>query len=442
MKIDELFEKLYPVMGNKLDVLWAEYWMEDWKGKKEIEDMLNLLYAAKIKKNISSDYILLPPPDKEAVKGKFPLGTVSYNNKDLYKLNLKEKDFLYQINIVGSTGSGKTNAAYILALELLKNNTPFLAIDWKRGWRNLLSLKNPEVEQLQIFTIGRETLPFHWNPLKAPPNVSQDTWLQIVAETLEKSHIAGQGVADVFLRIYKKLFRESDKLPNFFDGKKELDNIDARARALLWKQSAERVFNSLTYGSAKYFNSRTPMDLAFILERPTVFELDQELPKPMRVFFQEILLRWIHLYRLSQGETDKLKHVLFLEEIHNLFPKTRIEREASNSLETIFREIRGLGEGIVSIDQHSSLLPLFILGNSHTQIVFGLQHSDDIYESKKSLFLQEGQEHYLDKLEPGQSIVKIKNRINPCLVKLPLIPIKKGIITDALLNQEIPKNAG
>ena len=439
MQVNELFEKLYPILGNKLDILWAEYWMEDWKGKKEIEDMLNLLYAAKLKQNITNDHILLPPPSKEKSKGEFPIGTIQYNAKDLHNLNLNKKDFLYQINIVGSTGSGKTNIAYILALELLKNKIPFLAIDWKRGWRNLLSLNNPDLKHLQIFTIGRDTLPFHWNPLKAPPNINQDTWLQIVAETLEKSHIAGQGVADVFLRIYKKLFREADKLPNFYDGKKELENIEAKARSLLWKQSAERVFNSLTYGSAKYFNSRTPMDLSLILERPTIFEFDQEIPRPIRIFFQEILLRWIHLYRLSQGETSNLRHVLFLEEVHNLFPKTRIEKESTNSLETIFREIRGLGEGIVSIDQHSSLLPLFILGNSHTQIVLGLQHADDIYESKKSLFLQNGEEHYLDKLEPGQGIVKIKNRINPCLVKFPLVPIKRGVITDEVLSKNACK---
>lgn len=90
MQVNELFEKLYPILGNKLDILWAEYWMEDWKGKKEIEDMLNLLYAAKLKQNITNDHILLPPPSQNQAKGEFPIGTIQYNAKDLYKLNLNK----------------------------------------------------------------------------------------------------------------------------------------------------------------------------------------------------------------------------------------------------------------------------------------------------------------------------------------------------------------
>ena len=56
-----------------------------------------------------------------------------------------------------------------------------------------------------------------------------------------------------------------------------------------------------------------------------MIELDQELPKPLRVFFSEIVLRWIHLYRLGQGESDALRHVALLEEVDNLFPRSLVE---------------------------------------------------------------------------------------------------------------------
>jgi len=70
---------------------------------------------------------------------------------------LRDEDFIKQIGIFSITGEGKTNLAYLLTLQLLKNKIPFLVIDWKRSWRNLLSLQDkfPELKQVHVFTIGR-----------------------------------------------------------------------------------------------------------------------------------------------------------------------------------------------------------------------------------------------------------------------------------------------
>jgi DNA helicase HerA-like ATPase len=200
---------------------------------------------------------------------------------------------------------------------------------------------------------------------------------------------------------------------------------------MLWRDSCSRILRTFTFGpAAGAFNARHPVAFEELLDGPVVIELDQELPKPLRVFLTDIVLRWIHLYRLGQGETDLLRHVTFLEEVHNLFPKNVIERHATNSLENVFREIRGFGEGLVSITQHPSLMPIYILGNCNTQIYLGLQHEDDIQTAKRALFLEHRDEIFLDHLAVGEGIVKIKGRINPCFVKFPLVPIKKEAAND------------
>ncbi len=58
-----------------------------------------------------------------------------------------------QIGIFAVTGEGKTNLAYLLALQLLKSRIPFIVIDWKRSWRSLLSLQDrfPELISM-LFT--------------------------------------------------------------------------------------------------------------------------------------------------------------------------------------------------------------------------------------------------------------------------------------------------
>jgi hypothetical protein len=318
---------------------------------------------------------------------------------------------------------------------LLERQVPFLVLDWKRAYRNLLSLPTPAVTAIQIYSVGRKNAsPFHWNPLRGPPGVHPKTWISTVAEALEKSHLSGPGVADILIEILDRKFEEAGiyegketKLPNFFDVSGELDRLQFRGRRLLWADSAKRIPGTFCFGpAAGGFNARNPVKVEELLQNPVIIELDQELPKPLRVFLSDILLRWIHLYRLGQGETDQLRHVTFLEEVHNLFPKSLIEKQATNSLENIFREIRGFAEGIVSITQHPAALPLYILGNSNTQIYLGLQHEDDIDTAKRALFLDRGDEVFLDRLQVGEGIVEIKGRIDPCLVHFPLVPIRKG----------------
>jgi hypothetical protein len=437
--VEELCNKLKPVIGDKADKLWHLYLAENEKDRREFALDLEVLAESLLQKeNLAEKEILLVPPSKKESSGSILVGDTIYNKKKFHSLYLRPEDFSKQVGIFAVTGEGKTNLAHFLALQLLKNKVPFMVIDWKRSWRNLLSLKDthPELKDLQVYTIGRNVLPFFWNPFRGPPNADRDSWISTIADSLEKSHLSGQGVAYHIIRTYKNLFRglSGDFYPNFFDGLKEIENIKATYRELKWKQTALRIFQSFTTGTAsKVFNSRNPIKFEDLLDKPVILELDLEIPKPLRVFFSEIILRWIHLYRLSLGETKKLRHVLFLEEAHNLFSHSGFNKDSNDSLENIYREIRAFGQGLVSITQHPSLLPIYLLGNCHTQIYLGLQHADDIRAARKSMFLDYDDESYFNSLKVGECIVKIKNRIEPCLVKTPLVPIKVGMITDEWL---------
>lgn len=441
--IEEICKKLKPAIGDKAEKLWYMYLAEDDKGRKDLALDIEIIAEKLLKKDsLSKQEILLNPPSKNDSHGSFLLGEVVYNHEKLNPLYLRPEDFIRQIGIFAVTGEGKTNLSYLLALQLLKFKIPFMVIDWKRSWRNLLSLQDkfPELKQVQVFTIGRDVLPFLWNPFRQPPGSDKQLWISTIAEALEKSHLSGPGVAYYINKIYSKLLSRlsGDFYPNFFDGLKEIENIKAYERELRWKQTALRIFNSFTMGSAsKAFNTRNPIKLENLFDKPVVLELDLEMPKPLRIFFSEMILKWIHLYRLSQGETEKLRHVLFLEESHNLFTETGMYKE-NNNLENIYREIRAFGQGIISITQHPSLLPIYLLGNCHTQIYLGLQHADDIKTARKSLFLKYDEESYPNLLNIGEAIVKIKNRVDPCLVKIPLVPVKKGEITDGWLKVNTP----
>lgn len=439
MDIEAICRKLKPIIGEKADELWYRWLASDFQERKDLEIDIQLI-AEKVLKHgpLQDRVILLPPPSEEQAKGDFILGKVVYRDKKLYPLYLKEEDFIKQIGIFSITGAGKTNAGLLMALQLLKKNIPFTIIDWKRQWRSMLSLPDfPELKKVEVYTVGRDVIPFLWNPFRAPPGVDYKAWLSVIVECLEKSHLGGLGVGDFIFRVYEKLFSEQkDKnfYPNFWDGMRELEKIKVGGREFLWWQTTKRIFKSFTFGpSSKSFNARKPIKLEELFEKFILLELDQEMPKPLRVFFMEIMLRFIHLYRLSQGESEKLRHVLFLEEMHNLFQKNKFEKDKIDGLENVYREIRSFGQGLVSITQHCSILPTHILGNAHTLIFLLQQHQEDIEAARKALFIERDDEAYLNMLKTGQGIVKIMERINPCLVQFLYVPVEKGKITDEWL---------
>ncbi len=442
--VEDTCRKLKPIIGNKADELWYSWLASDWKERKDLEIQIEMI-AEKVLKHgpLQEKVILLPPPSEQQAEGDFVLGKVIYRNNKLFPLYLKEEDFIKQIGIFSITGAGKTNLGLLLALQLLKKDIPFMVIDWKRQWRSMLSLNNfHELKKVQVYTIGRDIIPFLWNPFRPPKNIDYKTWISVIVECLEKSHLGGLGVGDFFIRIYEKLFAElkdENFYPNFHDGMRELEKIKVGGREFLWWQSTKRIFKSFTFGpSSKSFNARNPVKLEELLEKPVIFELDQEMPKPLRIFFMELIIRFIHLYRLSQGESENLRHVLFLEEIQNLFQKIKYEKDRIDSLENVYREIRSFGQGLVSITQHPSLLPTYILGNSRTLVFLALQHQEDIEAARKSIFLPRDDEIYLNMLKTGQGIVKIMERINPCLVQFLYVPVEKGKITDEWLRINTP----
>lgn len=439
-QLKELCRKLRPVLGKKADALWVSYLMaETPQAKREAEMFIQMLVNRHLEPTVDNQSILLPPPSAADAAGEFFLGHILYGDKTQYPLYLRRENFQKHVGCFSITGGGKTNVAQNLLLGLLTQKIPFLVLDWKRSYRALYTLNHPEVKKIQIYSVGRKTAStLNWNPLRAPSGVHPKTWISVVAEVLEKSHVSGQGSGHVFMELFDKVFErfgfyegQADKFPNFFDANEELQKEQFKGRKMLWQDTCLRILATFCFGpAAGAFNARHPVELEALLEKPIIIELDQELPKPLRVFFSEIILRWIHLYRLAQGETDELRHVTVLEEVHNLFPKTNIEKQSTNSLENVFRETRGFGEGLVNITQHPSLLPVYILGNCNTQIYLGLQHEDDILTAKHALFLNKGDEVFLDRLRVGEGIVKIKGRINPCHVRFPLVPIKKGAVTD------------
>ncbi|MFW9873893.1 MAG: ATP-binding protein [Candidatus Thorarchaeota archaeon] len=441
--IEDKFRKLEPVEGNKIDRLWNYYIVSDKDEKKELEILLDILLNRRLNKSYKQR-ILLKPPEKNKCIGEYKLGIVLYPDKPYAIFGLREDEWIKHILITGMTGTGKTNTVFQILKNLKEKNKPFLVSDWKKTYRNIIQLK--EFEDSIIFTIGEETAPFHFNPLIPPEHINPKRWMAKLIDIIGNAYFTGQGV-EYLLReaiefLYKKfnVFHNPKEYPTFKDVEEYILNKKTRGRMSLWHASALRTLASLTFtgGLGNVVNIRKKKPLNKLLSKDVILELDS-LSNADKVFLTESLIYWIYEYRKNEGRRESFKHALIIEEAHHVLSHKKEAREGQETImETMIRQIREFGESVIIIDQEPSKLSSSIKANTYTKITFNLANGQDIFDISKAVNLNKEEIDYLDKLETGHAIVKLKGRcFEPFLVVFPKIDIKKGLITDEILKMKL-----
>jgi hypothetical protein len=446
-EVESLFRKLKPVLGRQIYSLWLAYNTQtDSRSRAEIIGILYSLASEYLDETYDKK-ILLSLPDENVIEGEYKLGKVMYGDRGFYPFGLREDEWLRHIGIFGTTGSGKTNCAFILLWNLLRKKKPFLIFDWKRNYRDLLALEG--FGDTKVYTIGRDVSSMLFNPLIPPPGTDPKSWLKKLIEVMCHAYFLGEGVAFLLQKAIDQAYLDSGvysgatDYPTFEEVLKILEGMKVKGRKALWMDSTLRTLGVLCFGEfSKVLNVRKPFPLANLLNENIILELDA-LTNSDKTFFTEALLLWIHHLRLSESNREVFKHALVIEEAHHILLRKKQEMTGTEAItDIILREIRELGESIVLIDQHPSLISMPALGNTYTTICFGLKHKADMRTISESLLLEREQIDFLGQLETGLAIVKLQGRhFKPFLVKFPLFPMKKGIFTDEDVGKRMTSNS-
>lgn len=447
---DRLFteevKKLVPVLGREnVARLERAYLVGDEASRRRIIEMVDLTKARVFADKDLKDAVLVEPlPREYAEGGSVNVGTVLYGRKTLYPLTLKKELLLTHMGIFGSSGYGKTNLVYSLTKTLAEQDVPMLIFDFsKRNYRELLSI--PELkDRVNIYTVGRKTAPFKFNPLAPPEGVSITQWAKEFAEVFDHAYWMMGGGRHVILKILGDVYKKAaPKMPNIVDLKwwmEQYASDASSARERNWVATAERPLESLCFGDTKdVFDCQkgvSPSEF-FKKGRITVLELDA-LDTNDRTFIIEILLQWIRDWLLVSGAKEELKGVIVIEEAHHVLNREKSRRLGSETvIDLIFREVRELGIGMIYTDQHPSLISYPALGNtsSHVYMNLGLdtQHSSDIRDASNMLGLDYREEGgYLRRLPVGHAFFLCRQLEfpHPFLVEFPMVELKKGTVTD------------
>ena len=443
MKIEDVFYKLRPVLGKQIDMLWQEYLVADPPLQKTIEKVLRVQLARQLGETYQSEQVLLKPPPQELAEGEYHAGGIHYGSNSYYGFGLQEQEFIQHIGIFGRSGSGKTNLAFLILKGLAQKAKPFLVFDWKRNYRDILS--SPEFKDLLVFTVGRDIVPFRFNPLIPPPGTPPKIWLKKLIEIMCHAYFLGEGVSVLLLRAIDSLYAEyglysgkAKGYPTMASVKNWLLKYGPKGRERGWMESALRAVETLCFGEVgNVLNSGPAVDIALLLEKQAVLELDA-LTNADKTFLIESLLLWIHHYRLAGKTREKFKHAIIIEEAHHVLLRKKQEATGEETVtDVLLREIRELGESIICLDQHPSLISKPALGNTYTTFAFNLKHRGDLAMMQDCLLLDKEQTGYLGRLEVGWATVKLQGRwFFPFLVKVPLVKVEKGSVTDEVLKQK------
>jgi len=441
-RAQELCRQLKPVLGTKIDRLWSAYLAEsDRDGKADVEQTLELLAAKHLGKSYEPDRSPFPPPSKKfAGSGDIQVGTVSYGGHDLYPFYLKSDRLKEHILVAGRSGSGKTNLTFVLMEGLMASRIKVLALDWKRGYRDLVGRH----KTLRVYTIGRDVSPFRFNPLIPPAGCEPHLWIKLIVDVIASAYLGGEGVISLLVagldHLYSQfgVFDETQRgWPTIQELLAWLRTAKLRGRAAMWQASAERILLGMTYGEfGAVLNTQDNSHVAELLDHNVVLEMDGLSSASDKVMFSEALTLYLYRYRLSQGPQRRLTNVIILEEAHNLLLKKSTEAKES-VLETSIRMVRQYGLGYVFVDQSASLLSKVAFANSYATLALSQKLRSDVQAMAGAMNLTDEQKESLNTLPIGTAVVRLADEHpEPFLVKIPLCPIREGSVSDAAIRAQ------
>ena len=421
-KLKQAVQELEPVLGSQAKALWYKYLAASTTERKEgWRRKIKMVAEATLDRY--SDKPILPPPSPESTKGELHLGKVIYPERPYSDFGLNRRELTKHVLITGMTGTGKTTAALQLLKQLDYKGVPFLVFDWQREYKKL----RKSIGQVKILKTGMDS-GFRFNPLKPPKGTPILEWLPKLVDVINHAFLGGYGteyiLRDVLLKAYKhtKTLEGSGEYPTFNLVRQYLKKNLLKGRQEWWNQTAIRILENRTYagGLGPTLKNETNTNLKPLLKQKSIIEPDR-LSENDKTFLAEALLLWIYEYRKNQGETKRLRHAIIIEEAHNLLSKAKERRAGTETImEATLRMIRKFGESVVAIDQEPSKLSDSIKANTNTKICFTLGNGKDIRDTVQSMELSLEQRKYLDVLQVGQAIMKVKGRIEkPILVRFP-----------------------
>ena len=397
---------------------------------------------------------------KQYLKKNFRLGEITDSGykhwtelKNDYRMD--RDDLTRHALIVGITGGGKTNTAKSILNSLWNDpqeKIPFLVIESaKREYWELRNIQG--FEDLIVFTLGAEqqgnSVKYRLNPFECPAGVSLQTHIDYLLSAFQAAFVLyppmpyaletavyevysdkGWDISENTNRYGRTLYPTMSDLYEKIEVVVDRLGYDKEVQANVKAALKARIHSLMIGGKGAMLDTQRSVPIGSLLDHPVVMELEDLGDDNTRSFVIGMLLVQLYEFRKSQMNTDsqKLRHILLVEEAHRLLKNVPEVNEGNNSRAqsieffcNMLAEIRTYGQGIIISDQVPTKLAPDTIKNTNLKIVHRTVAEDDRITMGRSMNMTEAQIQYLSALERGFAAVYSEGDNKPKNVKFPLI---------------------
>ena len=367
-------------------------------------------------------YLLRPPISRSFFYSK---GIVNQDSpiESLFKEN---PNILMKHSLIcGQSGSGKTNSARIILDSLLENSNldSLLLLDIKGEYASWA--KKNEIDYLPIGNKPQFLKTLKINPFIPPSHITLSTHIDHLSQLFSVASFGGAGLVlpsymKLFLfeffkfyfnvseqRFYEYLYYTGNVLRNknirfYKNGESILESMllfwnnqqNEILKKIFFGNSSRQIadvasvlsgrFQSLRYGLLNFFNySDSGQDFTNLFSQKVVLSFSGASKD--QINFISSLFALLYTTSInSTYESNKLKHLLVIEEAHRIMGKVNSIQDGINSqaslsdlMQEAISELRSKGVGIIIIDQSPSRLISGVIANSGTKIVHRLDLASD-----------------------------------------------------------------
>jgi uncharacterized protein len=351
--------------------------------------------------------------------------------------------------VCGATGSGKSQTVRTL-LELLARApepVPWLVIEpAKSEYVRMAGRLAGAGRVLAIRPGDPDSVPGSLNPLEPEPGFPLQTHIDMVGALFQAAFEATEPFPQILGHALNRAYRDlgwdialgepvdrarTPRYPTLSDLRRTaLSVVDEIGYG---REVADNVrgfidvrLGSLTLGTpGRFFEGGHPLDLADLLNRNTVLELEDIGNDQDKSFFiGVVVLRLVEFLRRRARDDPKpgLRHVTVIEEAHRLLKNVPAGSPAAHAVElfaSLLAEIRAYGEGIVIAEQIPAKIISDVVKNTALKVVHRLPAHDDRFTVGSTMNLSDRQSRYIVTLPPGTAAVFADGMDRPVLVSIP-----------------------
>lgn len=370
-------------------------------------------------------------------KDSIPLETITLGN--LYhlgsddtqnKLDLDSNLLTSHMFISGTTGSGKSNALYLLLSELISKGKTFMVIEPAKGeYKNIFGHLN-NVSVYGVIPGHNNVLKL--NPFSFPKGIHIEEHIDRLIDIFNACWPMYAAMPSVLKAAVSNAYKscgwnlisstsEFDIFPTIEDVIRELSSYintseyssDSKGD---YKGALQTRLEGLTYGIIGNIFNNGDVPPSTLFDANVIVDLSRVGSSETKALIMGLLVVKLTEYRISSNNeiNQNLQHVTVIEEAHNLLKATSTaqSQESSNitgkSVEMIasaIAEMRTYGEAFIIADQSPALLDRSVIRNTNTKVVFTLPDYEDRKIAATSFCLNDAQISELSKLPTGIAAV-------------------------------------